>query len=72
MHAYLSEIRSCFVLRLSAFSLHGIVLSHHISFIKSNFFLIKTCHFSLSQNILNILALSMNAVIELPSTRSVI
>lgn len=66
MHAYLSEMSSCWVHSLFALSLHSIVLSNHISCIKNIVLFIKTCCFSLSENILNILALSMNTVIELP------
>lgn len=64
MHAYLSEMRSSLVPCLCALSLHNIILSHHI-------FLIQASCLSLSQDILNILPLGMDAVIELASTRSV-
>lgn len=69
--AYLSEIRSRLVDSLARLSLHCIALGIHIFSIKIVRFFIKTCCFSFSQNILNILPLGMYAVIELSSTRSV-
>jgi hypothetical protein len=47
MHAYLSEMRSCWFHSLFGLSLHSIVLSNHISCNKNILLFIKTCCFSL-------------------------